>query len=160
MSGRFTHMDDSGQARMVDVTDKEATRRRAVAGALVVLSPKTFRLLKEQALPKGEALNTARLAGIMAAKKTADLIPLCHPLPLSHLDVRFELDQEASTVSIEAEAATTGPTGVEMEALVAAQIAAATLYDMVKAVQKDVRITDVRLLSKSGGKSGDFTASE
>lgn len=156
--GGFSHLDDEGRARMVDVSAKDETVRRAVVRCRVLLSAETFALLERDALPKGEALNTARIAGVLAAKKTADLIPLCHPLPLSFVDVRFTLDAAAHAVEVEAEARTTARTGVEMEALLAAQVAAAALYDMAKAVQKDVRITDVRLVHKSGGKSGTFEA--
>ncbi|WP_029894482.1 cyclic pyranopterin monophosphate synthase MoaC [Desulfohalovibrio reitneri] len=158
MSSGFTHLDSEGRARMVDVGAKDETERRAVARAVVRMDPETFGLLSRQALPKGDAFNTARLAGIQAAKKTADLIPLCHPLSLSYVDVRFAPDEEAATVAIEAEARLRGRTGVEMEAMTAASVAALALYDMLKAVQKDVVIERVRLVSKSGGKSGEFTA--
>lgn len=152
----FSHIDAEGRATMVDVGAKDATRRVAVAGATVRLSAATMRLLQEKALPKGDALNTARLAGVMAAKDTSRLIPLCHPLALSFVDVTFEVDEAGLCVRLMAEARTEGKTGVEMEALTAASVAALTLYDMVKAVQKDVEITDIRLLSKTGGKSGDW----
>jgi cyclic pyranopterin phosphate synthase len=154
----FTHLDASGAARMVDVGAKTPTVRRAVAGATVLLSPETFARLADKALPKGDVLAVAKIAGIMAAKKTAELIPLCHPLPLSFADVTFEADPAAHAIRITAEARTTDRTGVEMEALTAASVAALTIYDMCKAVQKDIRITDLRLLAKSGGKSGEFKA--
>lgn len=154
----FTHLDDRGQARMVDVGAKAATARVAVAEALVRLSPKTYKLLTDESLPKGDALATARIAGIMAAKKTSDLIPLCHPLGLDAVDVRFHLDAASHSVRIEAEARLVGKTGVEMEAMTAAFVAALTLYDMCKAVQKDIVIERVRLLYKAGGKSGEFKA--
>ncbi|MBI4807162.1 MAG: cyclic pyranopterin monophosphate synthase MoaC [Desulfovibrio sp.] len=154
----FTHLDDKGQARMVDVGAKAVTARVAVAEAIVSLSPETYRLLNDQALPKGDALATARIAGIMAAKKTSDLIPLCHPLGLDSVDVRFEMDDATHSVRIEAEARLHAKTGVEMEAMTAASVAALTLYDMCKAVQKDIVIERVRLLYKSGGKSGEFKA--
>jgi cyclic pyranopterin phosphate synthase len=155
---RLSHLDEEGGARMVDVGEKAETRRRAVAGCSVELAPATLDLLKRQALPKGDVLTTAKIAGIQAAKRTSELIPLCHPLFLSQVDVRFAIDDARNRVDIEAEARTTGPTGVEMEALVAAQVAALTVYDMCKAVQKDMRITDCRLLHKSGGRSGTYDA--
>ncbi|GFK94305.1 Cyclic pyranopterin monophosphate synthase [Fundidesulfovibrio magnetotacticus] len=157
-SPRLTHLDEKGQARMVDVGGKTPTTRVAVAEALVRLAPATFALLAEGGLPKGDALATARIAGIMAAKRTPDLIPLCHPLGLDAVDVRLELDEAASSVRIEAEARLNAKTGVEMEALTAASVAALTLYDMCKAVQKDIVIERVRLLYKAGGKSGEFRA--
>ncbi|MDQ7830559.1 MAG: cyclic pyranopterin monophosphate synthase MoaC [Desulfovibrionaceae bacterium] len=158
MSGDLSHIDAQGKARMVDVGGKAVTRRIAVAGARVILSAKTLALLQEAALPKGDALATAKIAGILAAKRTFELIPLCHPLPLSFADVRFTVDAATCAVMIEAEARTDAPTGVEMEALTAASVAALTLYDMCKAVQKDIEVTAVRLLYKSGGKSGIFVS--
>lgn len=158
MAEGFSHLDDQGRARMVDVSGKAETVRVARVRAEVHLNARTMRLLVDKALPKGEALGAARIAGVLAAKRTAELIPLCHPLPLDFADVRFDVDEAAGVVRIEAEARTSARTGVEMEALVAAQIAAATLYDMCKAVQKDIRITDCRLVYKSGGKSGTFQA--
>lgn len=160
MGGELTHLDAKGQARMVDVGGKSATVRVAVAEALVRLSPETYRILTGEGVPKGDAFACARIAGIMAAKKTADLIPLCHPLGLDSVDVRFELDPEGSCVRIEAEARLCAKTGVEMEAMTAASVAALTLYDMCKAVQKDIVIERVRLLRKSGGKSGEFRAQD
>lgn len=154
----FSHLDDQGQARMVDVSGKDATVRVAIARTRVVFNPETFRLLVDKALPKGDALSVAKVAGVLAAKKTSDLIPLCHPLPLSFVDVRFEPREAGHELVIEAEARTEGKTGVEMEALTAASVAALTVYDMCKAVQKDVVIADCRLVFKSGGKSGTFTA--
>lgn len=139
---------------MVDVSAKEETARIAVAKGRVLLSPETVALLRDNAVPKGDALATARLAGIMAAKKTSDLIPLCHPLPLTHASVDLNLYDEG--VEIEATASVTGKTGIEMEALTAVSIAALTIYDMVKAVDKTAVITDIRLEYKSGGKSGEF----
>lgn len=149
-------MDSDGNARMVDVSDKKTTKRMAIVKADVHLSRATFDLLKADALPKGDVLTTAKIAGIQAAKRTHDLIPMCHPLPISYVDVRFDIIDEDASVGIEAEVRTAAGTGVEMEALVAAQIAAATIYDMCKAVQKDIVITDCRLVYKSGGKSGEF----
>ena len=139
---------------MVDVGSKAATQRRAVAEAFVRLSRATLALICSGGLPKGDALETARLAGILAAKRTPELIPLCHPLPLTHVDVRAE--PRRGGVRLVAEASVTGPTGVEMEALTAVSIAALTLYDMVKAVEKDAVIERVRLLEKTGGKSGTY----
>jgi len=150
----LTHIDESGRARMVDISEKQESRRQAAAEAFVRLSPATLALVAEGALPKGDALETARLAGIMAAKRTSDLIPLCHPLALTHVDVQAEA--QARGIRFVATTSCTGPTGVEMEALTAAAIAALTLYDMVKAVEKGASIERVRLLRKSGGKSGDY----
>jgi cyclic pyranopterin phosphate synthase len=150
----LSHFDAEGRARMVDIGAKPATERRAVAEAFVRLSRSTLALLSRGGLPKGEALETARLAGIMAAKRTPDLIPLCHPLALSHVGVEAEV--RASGVRLVATVACTGPTGVEMEALTAASVAALTLYDMVKAVEKGAVIETVRLLEKTGGKSGVY----
>ena len=155
---RFSHITPGGEVARVDVGDKTPTQRVAVVRGEVLLSAETLELLKQAALPKGDALTTARVAGIMAAKRTAELIPLCHPLPLSFVDVRFAVSDEPPTVRIEAEARTSGPTGVEMEALVAAQVAAMTIYDMCKAVQKDIILTNARLVRKSGGKSGEYSA--
>jgi len=158
VTGEFSHLDAEGRARMVDVTTKNVSVRIARVRIEVLLNQETMRLLVQKALPKGEVLGTARVAGILAAKRTAELIPLCHPLPLDFADISFEIDEAGGRVLIEAESRTSAKTGVEMEALVAAQIAAATIYDMCKAVQKDIRITDCRLVYKSGGKSGTFQA--
>ena len=152
----FSHIDASGNARMVDVSAKAETKRTAIARAVVELNSRTLEMLKAKALPKGDVLTVAQVAGIMAAKRTFELIPMCHPLALTHVDVRFKVQDEPPSVILEASASTSGRTGVEMEAIVAAQAAAATIYDMVKAVQKDVVIRDVRLILKSGGKSGLF----
>ena len=151
----LTHLDAKGQARMVDVSEKAETARRAVARGRILLAPETVRLLRDNAVPKGDALGVARVAGILAAKRASDLIPLCHPLPITKGGVDLTITEEG--VEIEAEVAVTGKTGVEMEALTAVSIAALTLYDMVKAVDKAAIITDIRLEAKSGGKSGDFT---
>jgi cyclic pyranopterin monophosphate synthase len=148
----MTHMDDEGRVRMVDTSAKPETARRAVASAHVLMSPETVEAVRAHRTPKGDPLETARIAGIMAAKRTAELIPLCHPLPLTHVEVRAEAQD--SGVYIEAEAATSAQTGVEMEALTAAVVAALTVYDMCKAVEKGIIITDVRLEEKTGGKSG------
>jgi cyclic pyranopterin monophosphate synthase len=144
-AGDLSHVDATGDVRMVDVGAKPVSRRTARARARIRMAPETIRIL--HALPKGDALTTARLAGIMAAKRTADLIPLCHPLPLSHVDVRLELGDDS--VGIESTAATTAQTGVEMEALVAATVAALTLYDMAKAVDKGMVVEDVCLVEKT-----------
>ncbi len=156
----FSHIDAAGSSRMVDVSGKTETKRTAIARAVVELNAHTLKMLKEKALPKGDVLTVAQVAGIMAAKRTSELIPMCHPLPLTHADVRFKVQDEPPSVLIETSASTAGRTGVEMEAIVAAQVAAATIYDMVKAVQKDVVIRDVRLILKSGGKSGLFKVDE
>ena len=145
MVSELSHVDDSGAVRMVDVGDKPMSRRRAVASAQVQMSPETSRRLRD--LPKGDALATAQLAGIMAAKRTSELIPLCHPLPLSHIEVT--LDVQDGLVGIVAVAETTAQTGVEMEALTAASVAALTLYDMCKAVDKSMTITELRLIEKT-----------
>ena len=158
MDNAFSHLDSRGNVCMVDVGHKPATRRVAVAEALVRLAPATLDLLRRAALPKGDVLTCAKIGGIMAAKRTAELIPMCHSLGLSYADVRFEIDEAAATIRILSEARTDGPTGVEMEAIVAAQMAAATIYDMCKAVQRDIVIERVRLLLKDGGKSGRFEA--
>jgi cyclic pyranopterin phosphate synthase len=153
-STKLTHLDSEGKARMVDVTAKPATSRRAVAESFIRLSKKTLLLLQKGNLPKGNALETARLAGIMAAKRTYGLIPLCHPLLLTHVDVDAEPGSDG--VRFLAAVRCSGSTGVEMEALTAASVAALTLYDMVKAVEKGATIEKVRLLEKSGGKSGSY----
>jgi cyclic pyranopterin monophosphate synthase len=155
---RPTHLDDDGAPRMVDVGDKPVTARRAVAGATVRMRPDVLAVLLDAGGPKGDAFVTARLAGIGAAKRTWELIPLCHPLPLDRVDVELTADREAGTVSIRAEARVTARTGVEMEAMTAASVAALTLYDMAKALQRDIVIERVELLEKSGGRSGDHVA--
>jgi cyclic pyranopterin phosphate synthase len=150
----LSHVDEEGRVAMVDTGAKAETARRAVASARVLMSPETVEAVRAHRTPKGDPLEVARVAGIMAAKRTAELIPLCHPLPLTHADVRAELRDDG--VHIEAEAATTAQTGVEMEALTAASVAALTVYDMCKAVEKGMTITDVRLEEKTGGKSGTW----
>jgi cyclic pyranopterin monophosphate synthase len=154
----LTHLDEHGAARMVDVSDKETTAREATAEAVIVLAPAAFAAVTEGTAPKGDVLAAARIAGIMGAKKTSELIPLCHPLPLSKLAIEFEAQADRSAIRIAAMAKTTAQTGVEMEALVAASIAALTIYDMVKSVDKGAVIESVRLLAKSGGKSGAYIA--
>jgi cyclic pyranopterin monophosphate synthase len=151
-----SHLDDDGAPRMVDVGDKPITSRRAVAGAVVKFDPAVLATLIEAGGPKGDAFVTARLAGIGAAKRTADLIPLCHPLPLDRVDVELLPDRESGIVTIRAEARATARTGVEMEALTAASVAALTLYDMAKAMQRDIVIERIELLEKSGGRSGHY----
>ena|SRR5207245_2738935 len=151
---KLTHIDEHGRAKMVDTSAKEVTARRAVASARVLMSPATIAAIRNHTTPKGDPLETARLAGVMAAKRTAELIPLCHPLPLTHVDVRAEVKDNG--VFIEAEVSTKAQTGVEMEALTAASVAALTIYDMCKALDKSMTITDVRLELKTGGKSGDY----
>ncbi|NCD26647.1 MAG: cyclic pyranopterin monophosphate synthase MoaC [Deltaproteobacteria bacterium] len=158
MEQKLTHIDEAGNVVMVDVGDKAETKRRAVVRCRVVLNAHTFGLLTQNALPKGDVLTTAKVAGIMAAKKTWELIPMCHPILISSVDVRLVPVPADLSIEIEAESRTTGPTGVEMEALMAAQVAAMTIYDMCKAVQRDIRITDCRLTHKSGGRSGEFNA--
>jgi cyclic pyranopterin phosphate synthase len=153
----LTHIDAQGNARMVDVSEKNPTARRAVAESSIRLSRPTMALLRNGKLPKGNAIETARLAGIMAAKRTPDLIPLCHPLLLSHIDVEAEILSDG--VRFLASVTCSGPTGVEMEALTAASVSALALYDMVKAVEKGATIENVRLLEKSGGKSGVYKRS-
>ncbi len=154
--GRLTHLDEAGRPRMVDVTAKAETLREAVARGRVHLQPETLRLIASGQVAKGDVLTTARLAGIMAAKRTHELIPLCHPLLLTDVEVDIRPDRAASCLEIEARARTTGRTGVEMEALVAVAVAALTVYDMVKAVDRGARIGDIRLARKTGGKSGDI----
>lgn len=151
---QLSHVDEQGRVRMVDTGNKEITSRRAVASARVLMTVATVTALREHRTPKGDPLEAARLAGIMAAKRTADLIPLCHPLPLTHVDVQATLEE--SGVFLQAEVSTNAQTGVEMEALTAVSVAALTVYDMCKALEKGMTITDVRLESKTGGKSGDY----
>ncbi len=155
---KLTHFNDAGAAHMVDVGAKAATHRRAVATGRIVMQAETLALIQQGSHKKGDVLGVARIAGIMAAKKTADLIPLCHPLALSHIDIVLEPITAEHAVLCRASVETTGPTGVEMEALTAVQITLLTIYDMCKAVDRGMRIEDVRLLAKSGGQSGDFTA--
>jgi cyclic pyranopterin phosphate synthase len=153
---RLTHLDRSGRPRMVDVSTKPATARRAVAEAFVSLSAETLSLVIDGGNEKGDVLGVAELAGVMGGKRTSDLIPLCHPLPLTDLVVSVTPDRAGGGLRIRAEAATTGPTGVEMEALTAASVAALTVYDMVKGVEREVEISSIRLISKSGGKTGEW----
>ena len=151
---QLSHVDDQGRIRMVDTGNKEITLRRAVASARVLMNRETVAALREHRTPKGDPLEAARLAGIMAAKRTSDLIPLCHPLPITHVDVQATVEDEG--VALQAEVSTNAQTGVEMEALTAVSVAALTIYDMCKALEKGMTITDVRLESKMGGKSGGY----
>jgi len=157
---RLSHVDRTGRPRMVDVSSKPVTARRAVAEAMVTMSAETLSLVIDGGGPKGDVLGVAELAGLMGAKRTSELIPLCHPLPLTDLQVTITPDRAASGLRIRAEAATTGQTGVEMEAMTAVSIAALTVYDMVKGVERGVTIGGVRLIAKSGGKSGDWVRTE
>ena len=153
----LTHFNDEGRAHMVDVGEKPRTKRIARAQARVYLAPETFRLVRDGGMKKGDVLAVAQVAGIMAAKKNSELIPMCHPIAITSADISFELDAERHTITISAEVGCTGETGVEMEALTAASVAALTVYDMCKAVQRDMEIKNICLLEKSGGKSGVFS---
>jgi cyclic pyranopterin monophosphate synthase len=157
---RLTHLDERGRARMVDVSSKSATERRALAQAVVRVSAQTARAVEAGNAPKGDVLGVARIAGIQAAKRTAELIPLCHPLALSYVGVDGIVDPNAGTITLSAEARTTGPTGVEMEALTAAAVAALTVYDMIKGMERGARIEEVVLLEKAGGRSGHWRRDE
>lgn len=159
MSG-LSHIDAAGAARMVDVSAKAETRRSAVAGGRISLNEAAFAAVRDAALAKGDVLAVARIAGIQGAKRTAELIPLCHPLPLAQVTIDFALDEAARAIDVTATALTTGRTGVEMEALTGASIALLTIYDMAKALDRSMRIDAVRLLAKSGGRSGAFRASD
>jgi cyclic pyranopterin phosphate synthase len=153
---RFSHIDSEGKAKMVDVSEKASTVREAVATATVIMKPETLSLLKEKKVAKGDVLQVARVAGIMAAKKTSELIPLCHPLNISDVRVDFSIEDDKNSVVITTGVRTVGQTGVEMEALTAASVGALTIYDMCKAVDREIVISDVMLLEKRGGKSGKF----
>lgn len=155
MSG-FTHIDKQGEVRMVDVTAKASTSRVAVAQGIVAMNPDTFESIMNQTAKKGNVLETARIAGIMAAKKTAELIPMCHPLNITHIKIDFFPEHTTKSIRIEALAGIVGQTGVEMEALTAVSVAALTIYDMCKSTDREMRISDIYLLEKSGGKSGKF----
>jgi len=152
----LTHLDAAGRARMVDVGDKPVSERRALARAVVRVSQETARAVERGDAPKGDVLGVARIAGIQAAKRTAELIPLCHPLPLSFIGVEGAVDADRGEIVLSAEARTTGQTGVEMEALTAAAVAALTVYDMIKGIERGAEIAEVVLLEKSGGRSGDW----
>ncbi len=157
---KLSHIDDQGKATMVDVSAKDETLRVATATGSVLMRAATLKLILDAEVKKGDVLSVAQLAGIMGAKKTPELIPLCHPLALSSVEVRLSPDPERSAVEITATCKTTGQTGVEMEAMTAVAVAALTVYDMVKAVDRGVRLTDIRLTHKSGGKSGTYDANE
>jgi len=155
MNDKLTHIDNSGNARMVDVSDKPDSNRLAVARGEVVMRPETVKLIRDKLLKKGDVLTVAQLAGVMAAKKTSDIIPLCHPLRLTDVQVNLELDDDLPGVQITSAVRTMGKTGVEMEALAAVSVAALTVYDMAKAVEKTMVIRNIRLVEKSGGQSGE-----
>ena len=153
---QFTHLDEKGKARMVDVSAKDTTLREAVARGKVLMKPQTARAIEEQSIAKGDVLAVAKIAGVMAAKKTSDLIPLCHPLEITAVDVTFRTDARRGEIEIEAAVRTLGRTGVEMEALTAVSTAALTIYDMCKAVDRGMTLSDIRLMLKRGGKSGTY----
>jgi cyclic pyranopterin phosphate synthase len=156
----FTHFNEQGKAKMVDVGDKCISHRTAAAGADVKVNSETFRLIKSGGMKKGDVLTVAQIAGVMGAKKTSDLIPMCHPIPIHGIDLTFYLNEETTTIEIQVSVKCDGKTGVEMEALTAVSVAALTVYDMCKAVQKDIEITNIRLLEKTGGIHGDFRREE
>jgi len=158
MAGKLTHIGKSGEARMVDVSDKKATERTAIAEGRVVMQPATLDLIVRGDTKKGDVLGVARVAGIMAAKKTHDLIPLCHPLAIAQVEVAIEPDPKLPGLTVRATVKVTGPTGVEMEALTAVSVACLTIYDMAKAVDRGMRIEGIQLLEKRGGKSGHYRA--
>ena len=153
---KLTHFDASGQAHMVNVGDKPNTHRIAVATGTISMMPATFEMVEAGSHKKGDVLGIARIAGIQASKKTSDLIPLCHPLALSHVSINFQTNKASSSINCEVRAETTGPTGVEMEALTAVQVTLLTIYDMCKAVDRGMVMSDIKLLEKSGGKSGEW----
>lgn len=153
---RLAHLNKEGRARMVDVTEKEVTQREAVANARVRMRPETLKLIKEGAIKKGDVLAVAQVAGIMAAKKTPEFIPMCHPLQITGVDINFKIDEKKAEIEIEAVVKATDKTGVEMEALTAVTTAALTIYDMCKAVDRGMELVDIKLMKKSGGKSGTF----
>jgi len=157
---KLSHLDEKGQARMVDVTAKASTLRQAVARGVVRMQRDTVTLIEQGGIPKGDVFATARIAAVMAAKKTGELVPLCHPLELTGIEIRFSCDETAGEVAIEAQVKTVGRTGVEMEAMTACAVAALTIYDMCKAVDREMVIADIRLMSKHGGKSGPFVRQE
>jgi cyclic pyranopterin phosphate synthase len=158
MTNRLSHINERGEANMVDVSDKAATSRTAVAEGFVVMQPETLALIREGSAAKGDVLAAARIAGIMAAKRTHELIPLCHPLPITKVTVDFEERDTPAALRVEALAKVTGQTGVEMEALTAVSVACLTIYDMLKAADKGMRFEGIRLIEKTGGRSGDYRA--
>ncbi len=153
---RLTHLDKKGRSRMVDVSEKEITLREAIASGVITMKPDTFRMIMDKEIVKGDVLGVAKIAGIMGAKRTSGLIPMCHPLEITHVEVLFHPREEESTIGIESRVRVKGRTGVEMEALVAVSTAALTIYDMCKAVDKGMVISQVKLVKKSGGKSGTY----
>ena len=160
MSSDFTHFNEQGRAKMVDVGEKPVTVRTAIAAARVLVNRRTFELIRSGGMKKGDVLTVAEVAGVMGAKHTPDLIPMCHPILIDGIDMQLSLDEECCSIEIRAEVSCGGRTGVEMEALTAVSAAALTVYDMCKAVQKDMLITDVRLLEKTGGVHGDYKRDE
>lgn len=156
----FTHFNDQGRAKMVDVGEKPISRRSATAAGRVLVNRQTFECIRSGGMKKGDVLTVAQVAGVMGAKRTPDMIPMCHPIPMDGIDLKLSLDEQRPSVEIQATVTCDGRTGVEMEALMAVSTAALTVYDMCKAVQKDMVITDIRLLKKSGGIHGDFTKDE
>jgi cyclic pyranopterin monophosphate synthase len=158
MTGKLSHINERGEAQMVDVGDKSASQRMAIAEATILMAPETLRIISRGEAKKGDVIATARIAGIMAAKRTHELVPMCHPLLITKAAVDFEALEDGSGLKVRAEVRVTGQTGVEMEALTAASVACLTLYDMVKAVDRGMTITDLRLVEKSGGRSGHFIA--
>ena len=157
---KLTHIGDDGEARMVDVSEKDVTDRTAMAQGSVLMEPETLKLIVDGSVKKGDVISVARLAGIMAAKRTADMIPLCHPLALNKVDVDLTCDEARSAVDIVATCRVSGRTGVEMETLTAVSVAALTVYDMCKAVDRGMQITDIKLVQKAGGKSGEYRAGD
>ena len=155
----LSHVDDQGQARMVDISHKPASARTAVAAGRVIVGTEALRLIRENEIRKGDVLTVSNVAGVLGAKQTSRLLPLCHDVVLQNVEIEFELDDEAGTVEVRAITKTEGPTGVEMEALTAVSVAALTIYDMCKSVTKDIEITGIRLLAKTGGRSGDYRRS-
>lgn len=160
MENKLTHLDDQGNANMVDVGDKPESQRTAIASGRVIMKPETLQLIKDGNIKKGDVLTVARIAGIMAAKRTSDLIPLCHPIAINKIAIDLTLDEANHAINITATVRTTGKTGVEMEALTAVSTAALTIYDMAKAVDREMRLSDIRLIEKRGGVHGDYSATE
>jgi len=155
--GKLTHFDEEGKARMVDVSGKLPTQREAITAGSIHMKPETIRLIKDRRISKGDVLGVARVAGIMAAKRTPDLIPMCHPLNITSVHIDFDVDEKKNKIDIKTTVRIVGQTGVEMEALTATSVAALTIYDMCKAVDKEMVISDIMLMEKRGGKSGEFT---
>ena len=156
----LTHINNEGRAKMVDVSDKQATVREAIACGTVFVSADTFKIITQGESKKGDVLSVAQVAGIMAAKRTSEIIPMCHPINITGVDISFNLDEECNTIEITAIVHSKGETGVEMEALTAVSVTALTIYDMCKSLQKDIKISDIKLVKKTGGKSGDYIKTE